>query len=295
MQRERRDAAHRHRGDHAERAEPHRTAPNSSSSAERADAAVGQHQLDRRDLPRQRASRAPCRACRCSPRPRPSGRRCRRGSRARGPRRVQLARERVQRMPAPTRARPGRVAVDPRERAEVEQRPVGQRAAVNECPEPATRTGAGPSTIACASSARVRGVAIRAGVQRTEPDQLTHSIHVQRYRPVDGRRASAGGRVAAPGGDAADRRSVRDFEWDAGRICGARHLEMGEIAAQAETIHREMPSPSCSLPGRRALRDGRERVPASRLPSSYTMTGGLVEWEACGLPLEPQDGSVAGH
>jgi rhodanese-related sulfurtransferase len=28
---------------------------------------------------------------------------------------------------------------------------------------------------------------------------------------------------------------------------------------------------------------------------AYTMTGGLVEWEAHGLPLEPDDGHVADH
>ena len=28
---------------------------------------------------------------------------------------------------------------------------------------------------------------------------------------------------------------------------------------------------------------------------AYTMTGGLVEWEAQGRPLEPDDGHVADH
>ena len=28
---------------------------------------------------------------------------------------------------------------------------------------------------------------------------------------------------------------------------------------------------------------------------AYTMSGGMVEWEALGLPLEPEDGHVADH
>ena len=28
---------------------------------------------------------------------------------------------------------------------------------------------------------------------------------------------------------------------------------------------------------------------------AYTMSGGLIEWEARGLPLEPEGGRVAGH
>ena len=31
------------------------------------------------------------------------------------------------------------------------------------------------------------------------------------------------------------------YEWEAGRIPGARFLTMGELTAQAETIHRETP------------------------------------------------------
>ena len=45
-----------------------------------------------------------------------------------------------------------------------------------------------------------------------------------------------------------------DYEWDAGRIPGARHLELGRVAAQAETIHRETPVVFyCRVGGRSAM------------------------------------------
>ena len=45
-----------------------------------------------------------------------------------------------------------------------------------------------------------------------------------------------------------------DYEWDAGRIPGARHLDAGRVAAQAETIHRETPVVFyCRVGGRSAM------------------------------------------
>ena len=32
-----------------------------------------------------------------------------------------------------------------------------------------------------------------------------------------------------------------DYEWEAGRIAGARHIEMERLPAQADTIDRERP------------------------------------------------------
>jgi len=144
----------------------------------------------------------------------------------------------------------------------------------------------------CASSARVRGVAIRAGVQRTEPDQLTHSIDPNatvRSMDVEPQQVAELQRQ----GEIQLIDIREDYEWDAGRIPGARHLEMGEVAAQAETIHREIPVVFyCRVGGRSAMAASAFRRAGY---DAYTMTGGLVEWEALGLPLEPEDGSVADH
>ena len=163
---------------------------------------------------------------------------------------------------------------------------------LNECPAPRTRTGAGPSTIAWASSARVRGVTIRAGVQRCEPDQLTHSMRPNatvRSVDVDPQQVAELQRQ----GEIQLIDIREEYEWDAGRIPGARHLEMGQVAAQAETIDREIPVVFyCRVGGRSAMAASAFRRAGY---DAYTMTGGLIEWEASGLPLEPQDGFVADH
>lgn len=84
-----------------------------------------------------------------------------------------------------------------------------------------------------------------------------------------------------------------EYEWDAGRIPGARHLELGQVAAQADTIHRETPVVFyCRVGGRSAMAaNAFERAGYV----AYNMTGGLLEWDAQGLPLEPDDGRVADH
>ena len=46
-----------------------------------------------------------------------------------------------------------------------------------------------------------------------------------------------------------------DYEYDAGRIAGARHVALGEVAAQAETIERDIPVIFyCRVGGRSARR-----------------------------------------
>lgn len=83
------------------------------------------------------------------------------------------------------------------------------------------------------------------------------------------------------------------YEWEAGRIPGARFLTMGELTAQAETIHRETPVVFyCRVGGRSAMAANAFRRAGYE---AYTMTGGLVEWAAQGRPLEPEGGSVADH
>jgi rhodanese-related sulfurtransferase len=84
-----------------------------------------------------------------------------------------------------------------------------------------------------------------------------------------------------------------DYEWDAGRIAGARHLPVSELTAQAETLHRETPVVFyCRVGGRSAMAASAFRRAGY---DAYTMSGGMVEWEAQGLPLEPADGHVADH
>jgi rhodanese-related sulfurtransferase len=84
-----------------------------------------------------------------------------------------------------------------------------------------------------------------------------------------------------------------DYEWAEGRIPGARHLELGQVVAQADSIRRETPVVFyCRVGGRSAMAASAfERAGYE----AYNMTGGLLQWEAQGLPLEPDGGSVADH
>jgi rhodanese-related sulfurtransferase len=84
-----------------------------------------------------------------------------------------------------------------------------------------------------------------------------------------------------------------DHEWAAGRIAGARHVEMSRLTAEADTIPRDAPVVFyCRVGGRSAMAAGAFRRAGY---DAYNMTGGLEEWAARGLPLEPQDGRVAEH
>jgi rhodanese-related sulfurtransferase len=83
------------------------------------------------------------------------------------------------------------------------------------------------------------------------------------------------------------------YEHDEGRIEGARHIELERLAAQAETIDKEAPVLFyCRLGARSAMAAQAFRRAGYQ---AFTMTGGLTEWHRQGLPLEPEDGTVADH
>lgn len=80
-------------------------------------------------------------------------------------------------------------------------------------------------------------------------------------------------------------------EWDAGRIAGARRVELAELAARAREIDRDRPVVFyCSRGGRSAMAAEAFRGAGF---DAHNMAGGLLEWQAAGLPLEPPDGRVA--
>ena len=84
-----------------------------------------------------------------------------------------------------------------------------------------------------------------------------------------------------------------DQEWDAGRIGGARHIALGEVAAQAPTIDRETPVVFyCRVGARSAMAADAFRKAGYE---AYSLEGGLEAWAGEGRELEPEDGSVAAH
>jgi rhodanese-related sulfurtransferase len=81
-----------------------------------------------------------------------------------------------------------------------------------------------------------------------------------------------------------------DYEWASGHVEGARHIELQQVAAQAETIDREKPVVFyCRVGSRSSMAADAFRRAGY---DAYSMDGGLLAWEQSGLPLE---GQVANH
>ena len=84
-----------------------------------------------------------------------------------------------------------------------------------------------------------------------------------------------------------------DYEWEAGRIAGARHVELERVASQAPTIDRERPVVFyCRLGARSGMAANAFRRAGYE---AYSMDGGITAWAQRGLPLEPEHGEVAPH
>ena len=83
------------------------------------------------------------------------------------------------------------------------------------------------------------------------------------------------------------------YEHDAGRISGARHVELAELSRAAGSLDRERPLVFyCRVGGRSAMATQAFRASGY---DARNMAGGLLAWADKGLPLEPVDGSVADH
>jgi rhodanese-related sulfurtransferase len=81
------------------------------------------------------------------------------------------------------------------------------------------------------------------------------------------------------------------YEHEAGRIAGDRLIALGDLTAQAGTIDRDRPVVFyCRTGSRSAMATEAFRGAGY---DAHNMLGGLVDWDAQGLPLEPDDGYVA--
>ena len=92
----------------------------------------------------------------------------------------------------------------------------------------------------------------------------------------------------------ADVIDVREpYEHEAGRIDGARHIELERVASQAESIPRDRPVIfHCRLGARSAMVTQAFRAAGY---DAYNMDGGLAAWHERGLPIVPEGGYVADH
>jgi rhodanese-related sulfurtransferase len=84
-----------------------------------------------------------------------------------------------------------------------------------------------------------------------------------------------------------------DYEYEAGRVPGARHIELQVVASEADTIERERPVVFyCRVGSRSSMAAGAFRQAGY---DAYSMDGGITAWDERGMPLEPPDGHVAEH
>ena len=81
------------------------------------------------------------------------------------------------------------------------------------------------------------------------------------------------------------------YEHEAGRIGGDRLVVLSELAAQADTIDRDRPVVFYCRSGSRSAMATEAFRGAGY--DAHNMEGGLLDWAAAGLPLEPDDGHVA--
>jgi rhodanese-related sulfurtransferase len=99
-------------------------------------------------------------------------------------------------------------------------------------------------------------------------------------------------RAAALIGDGAQAIDVRrPDEWDAGRIAGARRIEMNELSGAAESIARDRPVVFYCRSGNRSAMAAEAFRQAGW--DAYNLEGGLQAWVAEGLELDPVTGEVA--
>lgn len=80
-------------------------------------------------------------------------------------------------------------------------------------------------------------------------------------------------------------------EHEAGRIGGDRLIELARLAQAAETIERDAPVVFYCRSGARSAMAAEAFRNAGF--DAHNMAGGLLDWEAAGLPLEPDGGYVA--
>lgn len=83
------------------------------------------------------------------------------------------------------------------------------------------------------------------------------------------------------------------YEHEAGRISGARHIELERLASQAETVDRDRPVIFHCRLGVRSIMAAQAFRAAGY--DARSLSGGIQAWVDDGRPLEPEGGTVADH
>jgi rhodanese-related sulfurtransferase len=83
------------------------------------------------------------------------------------------------------------------------------------------------------------------------------------------------------------------YERDAGRIAGSRHIELTTLPSEAATLDAERPVVFYCRVGSRSTMAAQALRTAGI--EAYSMDGGLLRWAQEQRPLEPNDGHVAEH
>ncbi len=76
----------------------------------------------------------------------------------------------------------------------------------------------------------------------------------------------------------------RDWEWEAGHLAAARHIEVNDLSASAESIPRDRPVIFVCRGGSRSAMAAEAFRQAGW--DAYHVEGGLRAWVEAGLPLE---------
>jgi rhodanese-related sulfurtransferase len=80
-------------------------------------------------------------------------------------------------------------------------------------------------------------------------------------------------------------------EHDAGRIAGDRLIELSRLAAEVDSLDQTRPIVFyCRSGSRSAMATEAFRGAGF---DAHNMVGGLLDWQAAGLPLDPPEGHVA--
>ncbi len=82
-----------------------------------------------------------------------------------------------------------------------------------------------------------------------------------------------------------------DHEHQAGHIAGTTLIELSEISARAGEIDRERPVVFYCRSGARSAMATEAFAQAGY--EAHNMTGGMLAWQAAGLPIDPDGGFVA--